>query len=439
MPLPHMPTPDQYLASLGGDTPPDKGSRRRRIIKRTLLVLFLLGVATASYILFNLFKLSVNPFSFGKLRGEAEGRINILVLGVGDPGHAGEKLSDTNMVVSINTRDKQVAMISLPRDLRVRIPGYGYGKINRAHSEGGVKLSKNVVENTLDIELHYYGKANFTGLKDAVDAVGGVEIDVKESLYDPLYPCDNNPSRSCGWRIKKGRQHMDGATALRYARCRKGNCGNDFGRALRQQEVLQAVRKKALSLSTLFNPAKLNQLSSALGKNIETDLSINNLITLANMMKEMGPDRTANVVFSTEADGFLKEGGGSDLIPRDSDFEEIQAFVKDIFKLGFIWAEHSTLVLQNGTATSGLASSLRRQLADGGHNLKITRVGNALKRDYTQSQIIDYTGGKKPHTLRYLEGLLGVKAIPPPKTTPYPPADFEIIVGADYQPPVEEE
>ena len=434
MSLSHMPTPDQYLASLGMEPEPEPGSSRRRTLtKRALIVVGLLVAAVGAYLVFNLLRLSVNPFSFSKLKGESEGRINILLLGVGDPGHAGEKLADTNMVVSINTRDKQVAMVSLPRDLRVRIPGYGFGKINRAHSEGGVELSKNVVESTLDMEIHYYGKANFTGLREAVDAVGGVEIDVKETLYDPQYPCDNNPSRSCGMRIKKGKQTMDGATALRYARCRKGNCGNDFGRALRQQEVLQAVRKKALSLSTLANPGKLNQLTNALGDNLETDLSINNLISLSNIMKEISQDQTANAVFSIEPDGFLKSGGGSDLMPADGTFDDIQQFVRDIFKVGFVWEERPTLSLENGTLTLGLANQLKDQIEEDGQYIRVTGLGNSLTRDHLKTQLIDYAGGKKPHTKRYLEKLLGVTAVPPEKAVRFPVADFKIIVGSDYK------
>jgi LCP family protein required for cell wall assembly len=436
MSLSHMPTPDQYLASLAGPEE-QQPKRHRRMLKRGGLVLLLLVLAVGGYIAFNLLRLSANPFSFGKLRGEADGRINILLLGVGDEGHAGATLSDTNMVVSINTNDKQMAMISLPRDLRVRIPGHGYNKINRAHSYGDIALASNVVENTLDLEIHYYARANFTGLKEAVDAVGGIEIDVKESLYDPTFPCDSNPNRNCGFRIQKGKQKMNGTTALRYARCRKGNCGDDFGRALRQQEVLQAVRSKALSASTLLNPGKLNQLSDALGDNIKTDLSINNLISLANIVKEISSEQTTNIVFDTQPGGFLKQGSGSDLVPADGDFEEIQDFVREVFKLGFIWEEKPRLALENGTPTVGLAAKLRDQIEDEDYRLSIVSVSNALRRDYVTSQIIDYSGGKKPHTIRYLERLLGVKATAPEQAVRFSASDIKIIIGSDYTPPAD--
>lgn len=429
-----MPTPEEYINSLGHNPPgepEDKKPRWRRVAKRVLVLLAILLAASLAYIAFNLTKLSVNPFNFGKLRGEGEGRVNVLLLGVGDSGHAGETLSDSNMVVSINTQTKQVAMISIPRDLRVRIPGYGYGKINTAHARGGIETAEEVVEDILDIPIHYYARANFSGLREAVDAVGGVEIEVQDSLYDPSYPCDANPNRQCGFKISKGRQKMDGITALKYARCRKGNCGDDFGRAMRQQEILKAVREKALSLGTILNPGKLNKLSNALGDNITTNLSINNIMRLANMLQD-AQDDTINVVFSNSPGGFLSAGAGSDLVPLGGDFDDIQDFVHAIFKVGPIWEENPSIVIENGTTSVGIAGLLKADIEKEGYRITITRVSNALKRDYKISKIIDYTGGKKPKTASYLQRAVGVTPEQPATPTKYPPADFQIILGADY-------
>lgn len=294
-----------------------------------LLIIGLTGV----YVLINFLRFSVNPFDFRPLKGEAEGRINILVLGVGDPGHAGQQLSDTNMIVSINTQTNQVAYISVPRDLRVRIPGYGYGKINQANSDGGVTLSEQVAEQTFGVPIDYYAVADFTGLKEAVDAVGGVDINNKEQLYDPEYPCDNNQYKSCGFLLKPGQYHMNGALALKYARCRKGTCGNDFGRALRQQEVLQQVKSKALSAGTLINPLRLNSLSQAVGDNIKTDLSVNQLIKLSKLIKATDQNPSISYVFSTEKDGLLVSdpAGSSDLLPLGGTYAPLAERVQTIF------------------------------------------------------------------------------------------------------------
>lgn len=421
--------------------PEVKKGRAKRILKILAVLFACAAIAIVAYMFTHVSKISSNPFAIGKLKGEADGRINILLLGIGDPGHAGETLADTNMVISINTRTNEVAMISIPRDTRVQIPGFGYNKINQAHADGfrakgdrgGIDLARQTVGNTLDLPIHYYVRANFSGLKQVVDAVGGVDINVREALYDPEFPCDKNQYRSCGFKLKAGQQHMDGTTALKYARCRKGNCGDDFGRALRQQEVLQAVRNKALSSETLTNPGKINPLMEAVSNNIKTDLSINNITRLIDMSKKIDQSKTINVVFSTKPNGFLKQSNSSsDLVPVDGTFTAIQDFVKNIFSVGPIWTEEPTVVIENGTTVSGVGNKFSRTLNASSPYIAIVTVANALKRDYTTSQIIDHTAGKKPRTAAYLESLLHVKPAPPATAVKYPPADFEIILGSDW-------
>jgi len=420
-------------------SPQPKPPRRSYVkwLKRLAIVAVVVGAAIAAYLVFNLSKVSVNPFGFGKLKGESEGRVNIMMLGVGDPGHAGEKLSDTNIILSVDTRNHTVALIGIPRDLQVDIPGYGESKINNAYAQGGVKTAKQTYEDTFGVPIHYYVKANFTGLKDVVDAVGGVEVDNKYNLYDPEYPCDNNQYRSCGFKLAAGKQKLNGTTALKYVRCRKGTCGDDFGRAERQQQVMEAIRGKALSAGTLANPVALSKLVSAAGKNIETDLSVQNLMRLHELTNGLDRSRTTNVVFNLDPDGFLvSSNSSSNLVPAAGDFDDIQVFVKNIFVAGPIWAEHTKLVIENGTTTQGLAGTFQDQLQAKGYPLGLETITNALKRDYATTQIIDYSGGKKPNTVNYLKSVLKVEATTPealglPKTA-VAPGDVVVILGTDY-------
>lgn len=422
------------------------GKPKKRWKKVLSIFALIVAIATgvlAIYFYSHLSKISTNLFGgFGKLNGEADGRVNILLLGIGDPGHDGEQLSDTNMVISLNTKTNQVAMISIPRDLRVKIPGYDEAKINQANSDGfeaggeqkGIELAKQTVTNTLGIPIHYYVKADFTGLKQVVDAVGGVDITVTDTLYDPEYPCDKNEYKMCGYKITPGNYHMDGTAALKYARCRKGTCGDDFGRALRQQQVLTATREKVMSSSTLTNPAKLNDLLNAVSNNIRTDLSINNLLRLNDISKKIDKNNIINVVFSTKDNGFLKEdpAGSSDLLPASGNFSDIQAFVRDVFKYGPIWAEEPTVAIENGTTTAGLASKLSDKIDKDGYPITVVSVGNALTRDYDKTVLIDYSKGKKPKTLEYLQNLLNVKAQSPDTTDSNDAnVDFRIVTGAD--------
>jgi LCP family protein required for cell wall assembly len=415
---------------------PSRWRKLRRGLKWAGIVVGLLVVAVVAFVLFNLFKVTGgNPFSFGKLKGESDGRVNIMMLGVGDPGHAGEQLSDTNIILSVDTRNHQVAVIGIPRDLVVDIPGYGYGKINNANARGGIKTAKTVYEDTFGVPIHYYVKANFTGLKQVVDAVGGVDVNNTNNLYDPEYPCDNNQYRSCGYSLKAGPHHLNGNEALKYVRCRKNTCGDDFGRAARQQEVMQQIRDKATSAGTLSNPVSLGKLVSAAGSNVDTNLSINNLMRLNELTKAQNGQPTKdplNIVFNTTSGGFLKGSGPSDLVPVSGDFDAIQHFVQQIFTLGPIWVEHPTVMIENGTTTSGIAGQFQDKLESDAIPVTIAGVINALKRDYTTTQIIDYSGGKRPNTSAYLAKQLGVAVSQPDIPVKTPPADIVVILGADY-------
>jgi LCP family protein required for cell wall assembly len=348
------------------------------------------------------------------------------------------------MVMSIDPKTKDVAMISIPRDLYVPIPGYGYAKINAANAYGeqqktgnGPVLAKAVVQNILDIPIHYYAQIDFTGFKKAVDAVGGIDINVTQALYDPEYPCDNDEGRACGYTQKAGQIHMNGSLALKYARCRKGNCGNDFGRAARQQEVLVALRAKAMSLGTLANPTKIASLIDIIGSSARTDLQLSEMKKLADMAKDIDTSKIVNKVIDGETTNLVTTASdpfaGSIVIPvaGSGNFSEIQAFAHTIFVDHYLKDENARLEVQNGTTKAGLATTVGTMLKSYQYN--VVSMVNAPNQNYATTVLYDYSSGKKPYTISYLENRFGVKA---QKTAP-PSADspeIVLILGADYKP-----
>lgn len=383
--------------------------------------------------------------SASQLKGEGDGRINILILGVGGAGHDGPELSDTMMVASIDPKTKDVAMLSIPRDLYVKIPGHGYGKINSANSDGGPQLAEQVVQNVLGIPIHYFVKVDFSGFKQAVDAVGGVDIYNKTLLSDPEYPCDTNQARACGFRLAAGQYHMDGTLALKYARCRKGTCGNDFGRAARQQDVLVALRQRALQLSTLTNPVKVAGLIDALGGHVKTDLQMNDIQKLAVMLKDINTAKINQKVLSTDPGGLLTESSGpsTGYIEYPSagmfNYSDIQDLAHNLFVDHYITDENALVQIQNGSGISGLAGRAQVSLKAAHYN--VLDPINAAQY-YAHTTLIDYTGGKKPYTVNFLEHRFGVtvkRQSPPPTTTPAAGAaqtpDIVVILGADYHEP----
>jgi len=307
-----------------------------RAVKWVLGMAALIAVAlvvTYGIILFNDFtQISSSPLDITSLSRDIEGRTNVLLLGKGDPGHAGENLTDTMMLVSYDNVGHKVAQISVPRDLRVNIDGYGYNKINAANAIGGVKLAEQAVSDALGVPIHYYVLTDFTGLQKLVDAVGGVDVNVKDELVDDSYPCDDNQYAVCGLDIKPGLQHMNGNQALKYVRCRKGNCGNDYGRAARQQEILNLVRTKAVTWQTLLNPAKVEPIAKALSESVQTDMGPVQLLEFALGWQSAQKNNPIRLVLSTAAGNYLTDlVGTSDLVPIDGDFYAIQDRVQNIF------------------------------------------------------------------------------------------------------------
>jgi LCP family protein required for cell wall assembly len=331
---------DDYLESRPGGLaggPKEPGKHRGWLRKLAICLMTMAFVAVVAVLVYGVFllnnvaKISTNPWDFSGLLAD-NGRTNILVLGSGDPGHAGEKLTDTVMVLSFDKSTKRYAQISIPRDLRVDIPGHGKRKVNTANALGGVGLAQETVSNTLDVPIHYYVQTDFSGLREVVDAVGGLDIDVKEALVDANYPCDDNQYKACGLRIEAGLQHMDGTKVLQYARCRKGTCGNDFGRAARQQEVISLLKDKLLKAETWLRPSSLLAVTEALHKALKTNIGPMQMAYLALQWQQMNKQEPVRLVLHTGKDGFLKSSGdSSDLVPADGTFKAIRERVQTLF------------------------------------------------------------------------------------------------------------
>lgn len=379
-----------------------------------------------------------------KLKGEGDGRINILLMGVGNAGHAGEQLSDTLIVASYDPQTHDVAMLSIPRDFYVKIDGNGYAKINSAHAFGemykegsGPELAKKTVSQVLGIPIHYYVKVNFTALKQAVDSVGGVDVVVSESLTDPEYPCERNDGMVCGYSIMAGNQHMNGSAALKYVRCRKGDCGDDFGRAKRQQDILVALREKANSQNLLTNPAKITEIMGIVSQNFSTDLQLWEIERLSKIAKEIDPNTIVSKVLDNETNHLVTTSdinGASVVIPSGGVgyYKDIQAYVRTIFVDGYIKKEAATIDVQNGTPYNNRTQLVTDMLKS--YNYNVVSSGQAPTQTVKATQIIDYTGGKKPYTIQYLQKRLGLQATTAPvDANNPPPADIQIIIGADYK------
>ncbi len=378
-----------------------------------------------------------------KLKGEGEGRVNILLLGTGDEGHAGQDLSDTMIVASIDPKSYDVAMLGIPRDLYVKIPGYGFNKINEAHAfgeaqklGGGPALAVKTVSELINQPIHYFIKVDFSGLRLAVDAMGGVAIYNTYDLYDSEYPCDRNEGLSCGFKLKSGYYHMDGPLALKYARCRRGNCGDDYGRAKRQQSVVVALRDQALRLGNILNPAKASELINIAGDHLRTDIGLEEMKRLIELGGKINSNEIASRVLDAKDEGLVKNsniGEASVVIPTAGigNYKAIRSFVSSLFIDGYVKSEAARVEIRTGSARPSTSYALAVILKSLGYN--VVKVNSIGEGGDSATKLIDNVSKSKPYTLKYLENRLKTSSQKAGNTT-VSQADITIILGDDYEP-----
>jgi LCP family protein required for cell wall assembly len=230
-----------------------------------------------------------------------ESRTTILVMGVDRrPGEAFISRTDTMMLISIDKENNSAAILSIPRDLYVIIPGRGRERINTAfvygaagnNPAGGAMLAMQTVEYNLGVPVNHYVAVDFSAVINGVDALGGIDIYVPKEIYDPTFP-DMNYGYDPLY-VPAGQQSMDGLTALKYARTR--HVDNDFNRARRQQDVIMAVRDRVLQLGVTEMFRRGPALYNELREGIRTDMSLEEILAIANTASQIPEENIETAV-----------------------------------------------------------------------------------------------------------------------------------------------
>ena len=277
-------------------TPPEQPSNRKSIWKKlvliVILVIFTVAVFIAVWDARNISTASQKLFGSGSyfdllsrqpLVGSERGRVNVLLVGysIDDPGHPAATLTDSIILLSMNTVKKTGYMLSIPRDLYVNIPGFGYAKINEAYKDGGIKLLEKVVSTNFNSPIDYYALINYSSVRDTVNALGGISVKIQSTDPNGLY--DPNISKVDGGPLKlsNGLQTLDGQTALNLTRARGDAYGSygfaqaDFDRTQNQRLVLAAIKSK-LNWKLVLNPRKNSQILNAVANNVKTNVPATN-------------------------------------------------------------------------------------------------------------------------------------------------------------------
>lgn len=299
--------------------------KRTNLLKRVALILvvifctvvLLAGTVSALVSLKILSLHNIAKVAGVELPVDQYGHTNILLLGTGDASHDGVDLTDTMMIASIDGRNsKTVAMLSLPRDLYLLdTKNMGKGRINALYrdykhllktqekleaKEASAKALRELADEIgmiIELPIHHVVKVDFIGFVEAVDALGGVDIEVPETLVDTEYPGPNYSYET--FSIEAGTQHLDGETALKYARSRHST--SDFSRSGRQQQLVSALGEKMKNEGILSRPDRLLSLLNIMNEHVEMTLSSRELIALAEMGTTLDRSKTLSLQLNDQA------------------------------------------------------------------------------------------------------------------------------------------
>lgn len=368
-------------------------------------------------------------FGSTTLSGENTGRVNILLAGYQGSSSDEGALTDSIMVVSINTNNHTAFALSIPRDLWVNIPGQGYQKINAANTytnfsepgyfHGGMGMLQSTIEQDFGIPINYYALIDYQAFEQTVNAVGGITLDIQSpdprGLYDP------NVDKAHGGPLilSNGYHTLDGLQALALSLARGdspyayGFPLSDINREQHQRQELIALEKKATSLGVLTNPLKITSLFDAIGANVQTNLSLADALALVKIVHGLNLNNISsyglnysgpNALLTT----YVTSNGQDALIPAagKANYSQIRQYYQRITSSNPIYQEDASVVVLNASGNAQLGQNQAQILRNAGYN--VSYVGNT-GTVYSTSTLYNNIGNAKPHSLAELEKLYNVQ------------------------------
>jgi len=343
--------------------------------------------------------------------------MNFLILGNDARGNEKAR-ADTIILMHVDAKKKKAVLVSIPRDMRVQIPGKGYNKINAAHSYGGSELMVRTVEDFTGFTIHHYVETDFDGFQKMVDALGGVEIYIEKPMNDKL----------ANAFFARGYHTLTGPEALAFVRSRKFPRG-DFDRAKNQQTFLRALYKKAKEPTSL---TKLPKLIGIFAENSITDLTSSELLSFASLIRSIPEENIETVTLEGTS---KKIKGVSYVIPNDVKNKDILARIKEgksveeaVLGYSEVKPKDVKVKVLNGGSIVGLAGKVKDKLAKDG--FKVLAAENADRTNYTKTKILYRDGQveKAKCVQKYLtKGSLEVSKNLTSE------ADVVVIIGQDYK------
>lgn len=377
-----------------------------------------------------------------ELKVGSDGRTNILIFGTsgydmqgseGDGAHDGAQLTDSIMILSIDQKSKDVAMVSVPRDLKTdtcfadKINELYYCEnLDGNNENNGANALRDRISSILGIEVQYYVHINWMSLIQIVDAIGGVDVTVDEDIDDD-------------WTktyIKAGVPvHLNGEQALGLARARHGTAHGDFTRGESQQKILIAIKEKISNMN--FGVGEIVNLANILGENLRSDFDSNTIYAGAKVFAESDFNSIRQIPLIGTDSNYLTTDtikGISYVVPTAGvgKYDGIRNYIKQAFLKNPVILENAHIAVLNGSGVSGLAAKEMEELQRSVFNVVYT--GDAPSGNYFEKLYL-YALTDKPATKEKLETYYNTKALGP-EEVPYGAMvynmDFVIILGVGY-------
>lgn len=447
-------------------------TRKQKIIRRLAIFVAIILLALGGYVAVKAMLASNQVFSGNildifqnkALKVDENGRSNVLVFGTSedDPGHEAGSLTDSIMVISIDQKNKNAYMMSLPRDLIVQ---YGMscvagnrGKINAlyecysdngADEPAGAAALQKKAGDILGLDIQYYAHVNYTVVRDVVGALGTIDVTIESR--DPRGVMDSNFDWKCrgGKRVAtraemvkncppnghfidypNGKVTLDAEHALYLAQARGASAPtygleqSNFDREKNQQKIVKAIREKAASAGTLADVGKVTGLIDALGNNLRTNFETAEVRTLMDLGKNIPSDQINSISLVKEGEALVDNGlGGVIPIAGPYEYSEIQAYVKKNISSDPVARENASVVVLNGSGVAGLAQTESDKLTDA--NYTVTETGNAPDATYAKTTIYRISTENTSGTAKALEKRYKTKI-----TSGQPP--FAVTAGTDF-------
>lgn len=375
---------------------------------------------------------------------DANGRTNVLVFGTGgynmegetaNGQHGGAQLTDSIMVISIDQKTKDVALLSLPRDLKVTA-ACSAGKVNEVYwcnnksgtdEEGGARAMMEAIGEILDVDFQYYAHVNWASLIDVINAIGGITITLDEDIND------------YGWTgaVAKAGEPMEvnGEQALGLARARHGTSGGDFTRGNTQQKIVEGivakVTEKGLGINDVFN------ILNILGDNLRSNFSADNIKAGMRLAAGFNASTIRQVPLIDYQNGIsymttatINEISYVIPVAGQNNYQDIQDYVKQMFSSDAKTREGAKTAVYNATSGYGVAGAEKKRLVESG--FIVNTVGDANVGTCKQKYCLFALSDDKPETQKALEAFYGMPALTAealPEGVASGDLDFIILVG----------